>query len=199
MKHVFIITFLFSSYLGFSQNEELVKQTLQKYTEGSSYNKLEMLESAFTENATLYLTGKDGFKRYTPKEYAAFFKNKKYGKFNGRSSKILAIEVVKDIATAKVEIVGPERKWVYIDLFLLKKLESGWKIISKTATRVDDAKIRRLFFLTYKKMLNFNGFLVLITYLMSKKIPPEIDGLAAMILPEIAPPYVRETPNFFVI
>ena len=118
----------------------LVEKTLQNYMEGSSYNKLDLLESAFTKNATLYLTGKDGFKLYTPKEYAGFFKNKKYGEFNGRNGKVLSIEVVKDIATAKVEIAGLERKWVYIDLFLLKKTENGWKIISKTATRVDESK-----------------------------------------------------------
>ena len=116
-----------------------VEKALQNYMEGSSYNKPELLLSVFTENATLYLTGKDGFKLYSPKEYVAFFKNAEKGKFNGRDAKVLAIEVVKDIATAKVEIAGPERKWVYIDLFLLKKFEDGWKIISKTATRVDEA------------------------------------------------------------
>ncbi len=116
-----------------------VEEALQKYMEGSSYNKLELLESAFTKNATLYLTGREGdFKIYTPEEYTGFFKNKEKGEFNGRDTKVLTIEVVRDIATAKVEIAGPERKWVYIDLFLLKKFEDGWKIISKTATRVDD-------------------------------------------------------------
>lgn len=116
-----------------------VEKALHNYTEGSSYNKLEMLESAFTENATLYLTGRKGFKLYTPKEYASFFKNNEAGSFNGRYAKILAIEIVKDIATAKIEISIPERKMVYIDLFLLKKFENGWKIISKTATRIDEA------------------------------------------------------------
>lgn len=117
-----------------------IEQTLHNYIEGSSYNKLDLLESAFANDATLYLTGRDGvFKVYTPKDYLGFFKNGETGKFNGRDGKILGIEVVKDIATAKVEIAGPERKWVYIDLFLLKKFENGWKIISKTATRVDDA------------------------------------------------------------
>ena len=140
MKHVFITVLLFTSYVGFSQNEGLVKQTLQNYIDGSSYNKLDLLVSAFAENATLYLTGRDGFKIYTPKEYAGFFKNSKKGEFNGRVGKILSVEVIKDIATAKVEIAGPSRKWVYIDLFLLKKTKNAWKIISKTATRIDDNK-----------------------------------------------------------
>ena len=131
-----------------SSSNSLIEKTLQNYMEGSSYNKLEMLESAFTDNATLYLTNKDGlFKLYTPKEYTGFFKNADKDKFNGRYAKILEIEQIKDIATAKVEIAGPEREWVYIDLFLLKKLEDGWKIISKTATRVDDPKQNSVLFI----------------------------------------------------
>ena len=137
-KNTLLIVFLFAIQITQAQSESSkIEKTLQKYMDGSSYNKLDLLESAFAENATLYLTGKDGFKRYTPKEYAGFFKNKKYGEFNGRVAKIFAIEVVRDIATAKVEIAGPQRKWVYIDLFLLKRTENDWKIISKTATRVD--------------------------------------------------------------
>lgn len=143
MKQYFLLFItLCTIQLSTAQTEHsLVEKTLQNYMEGSSYNKLDVLESAFTKNATLYLTGKDGdFKIYTPKEYTGFFKNKKYGEFNGRNGKVLSIEIIKDIATAKVEISGPERKWVYIDLFLLKKTENGWKIISKTATRVDEPK-----------------------------------------------------------
>jgi len=135
---------LFTAFIAFqfvnAQSEcTNVEKALQNYMEGSSYNKPELLLSAFTENATLYLTGKEGFKLYSPEEYVAFFKNAEKGKFNGRDAKVLAIEVVKDIATAKVEIAGPDRKWVYIDLFLLKKFDEGWKIISKTATRIDEA------------------------------------------------------------
>lgn len=138
-NYILLFTTVFAFQFATAQSEcANVQIALQKYMEGSSYNKPEMLESAFTENATLYLTGKDGFKRYTPKDYVAFFKNSEVGKFNGRDAKILAIEVVNDIATAKIEIAGPEREWVYIDLFLLKKFEEGWKIISKTATRIDN-------------------------------------------------------------
>ncbi|MDO6595671.1 nuclear transport factor 2 family protein [Oceanihabitans sp. 2_MG-2023] len=137
-NYILLFTAVFTFQYAIAQSAcANVEKTLQNYMEGSSYNKPELLEDAFTENATLYLTGKDGFKLYTPKEYAAFFKDAENGTFNGRDAKVLAIEVVKDIATAKVEIAGPERKWVYIDLFLLKKFDEEWKIISKTATRVD--------------------------------------------------------------
>ncbi|WKB81753.1 nuclear transport factor 2 family protein [Cellulophaga lytica] len=118
-------------------DKEKIGFTLKNYIEGSSYNNLEQLESVFTENATLYLTVGGEFKSLTPKEYVAFFKDAEKGKFNGRYGKVLSIEVVKDIATAKVEISIPERKMIYIDLLLLKKIGDNWKIISKTATRVD--------------------------------------------------------------
>lgn len=141
MKKISLLfVMLFAFQITQAQSEaSLVEKTLKNYMDGSSYNKPAMLLSAFTENATLYLTNKEGlFKTYTPKEYVGFFKNAKIGEFNGRDAKVLAVEVVKDIATAKVEIAGPDRKWVYIDLFLLKKFENDWKIISKTATRIDE-------------------------------------------------------------
>lgn len=141
-NYILLFVTIFTIQFTNAQSEtSLVEKTIKKYMEGSSYAKLELLKSAFTDNATLYLTNRDGlFKRYTPKEYTGFFKNAEKGKFNGRDAKVLAIEVVRDIASAKVEIAGPGRKWVYIDLFLLKKFKDGWKIISKTATRIDDEK-----------------------------------------------------------
>ncbi|MFD2566129.1 nuclear transport factor 2 family protein [Pseudotenacibaculum haliotis] len=140
MKNLLIIVFLCCSYVSFSQasSDEQVKKTLQNYIDGSSYNKLKLLRSAFSKNATLYLTTRDGFKRLTPEDYVGFFKNSKEGEFNGRHGKILSVEVTKDIATARVEISIPKRKWIFIDLFLLKKTGEGWKIISKTATRIDN-------------------------------------------------------------
>jgi len=150
MKNYIVLFTLIIAFQFTNAQSELaaVEKPLQNYMEGSSYNKPILLESAFTENATLYLTGRDGaFKLYTPKEYVGFFKNGEVGKFNGRHGKILDVEVFKDIATAKVEIAGPERKWVYIDLFLLKKFDNGWKIISKTATRVDDPERKSVLFI----------------------------------------------------
>lgn len=122
-----------------STNEAQIRVTLTDYIEGSSYNKIDQIKKAFANNATLYLSNKDGdFNRYTPEQYTEFFKNGTTGKFNGRVGKILDIEIERDIATAKAEIVISERKAKYIDLFLLKNIVGeGWKIISKTATLID--------------------------------------------------------------
>ena len=92
---LFVMLFAFQFSQAQSENQ-LIEKTLQNYIDGSSYNKLTLIESAFTKEATLYLTGRDGqFKRYTPKEYAGFFKNRKAGEFNGRVGKVLAIEFVR--------------------------------------------------------------------------------------------------------
>ncbi|WP_298539935.1 nuclear transport factor 2 family protein [uncultured Aquimarina sp.] len=140
----YVFTFILVCIVQFSNAQSetsLIEKTLQNYIDGSSYNKIPQLKSAFAENATLYLTTKDGlFNRFTPDEYSGFFKNKTPGTFNGRLGKILEIAIVKDIATAKVEISFPEKGMLYIDLFLLKKENEAWKIISKTATRIDENK-----------------------------------------------------------
>ncbi len=132
-------TLIFVQFSIAQSNKELVEKTLQNYIVGSSYNKLDLLESAFTQDATLYLTVRDELKVLNPKEYISWFKGEK-GKFNGRIGNIISTEIEGDIATAKVEILIPKRKWRFIDLFLLKNTDKGWKIISKTAMRNDSEK-----------------------------------------------------------
>ncbi len=143
---------LFVSTLSFAQTkQELIEKTLNNYMNGSSYNQIEQLKSAFAQDATLYLTMRDGnFKRLTREDYAGFFENRTPGEFNGRIGTIISTDIEGDIATAKVEILFPEYKWRFIDLFLLKETEEGWKIISKTATKQTEAKEEgsRILFIT---------------------------------------------------
>lgn len=139
IKITFLVLFVSLSIVAQSDRESITK-TLQDYMHGSSFNQKEQLRSAFAENATLYLTVRDEFKMLTADEYVSWFRGEP-GTFNGRKSKILSINVSNEIATAKVEILIPQRKWRFIDLFLLKKMENGtWKIISKTATKEDSPK-----------------------------------------------------------
>lgn len=135
-----VITLLsFAIVLSQSTDEEQIRTTLTDYIEGSSNNRVDQIKKAFADNATLYLTNKEGeFKVFTPEQYTGFFKNGVPGAFNGRVGNILDIEIEKDIASARAEIVIAERESKYIDLFLLKNIAGkGWKIISKTATQTD--------------------------------------------------------------
>lgn len=138
-KTIVLIMFVTTQILIGQTERYLVEKTLYDYIEGSSYNKTDILKRAFTKDATLYLNTKNGFSVLTPKNYISFFKDRVYGQFNGRIGTILSVEIENDIATAKVEILIPKMKWHFIDLFLLKKINNQWKIISKTATKYDNS------------------------------------------------------------
>ncbi|CAM1369994.1 nuclear transport factor 2 family protein [Tenacibaculum xiamenense] len=145
MKQVYFVMSLFFVNLIFAQSNEnpnlkLITNTLNRYIEGSSYNNRELLKSAFVSDATLYLTTRSGFQKLSVDQYANFFNPEKKEEFNGRVGKVLDINTFEDIAQAKVEILFSKTNVVYVDLFLLKQTESGWKIISKTATRLKEKR-----------------------------------------------------------
>ena len=124
-----------SVHLVAQTDEEAVHNTLQDYIVGTSFNKPEMIQGAFYENATLYLSKKDQeIFIMTAVEYADSFKKREWGEFNGREGKVLSVNVENDIAMAKAEILIPDAGLRFIDIFLLKKLGGKWKIISKAAT-----------------------------------------------------------------
>ena len=137
MKITFLnLLFLVATVSLFSQSEEeSIRKTLRNYLDGSSYSNPEQIESAFYEDAPLFLS-KEGQEIYllSSKEYSDLFQKREKGKFNGREGKILTIDQSNDIAMAKAEIKIPARNMHFIDIFLLKKLEGQWKIISKAAT-----------------------------------------------------------------
>ncbi|WP_199608940.1 nuclear transport factor 2 family protein [Flocculibacter collagenilyticus] len=117
-----------------SHDIQQIEQTLSNYIEGTSFNDQSKIKNAFSKQAKLLLEDKNKkIKSVDVNEYASWFKTKNKGKFNGRIGEILSIDVEGGIATAKVEILLPSKSTRYVDLFLLKKLATGWKVISKTA------------------------------------------------------------------
>lgn len=143
--YLFVLTF---SYLSPIYADELpadsiaqIQKTLQNYIDGTSFNDQVKIKQAFSEDAKLLLENKQkAIWEVSVSEYASWFKAQNRGVFNGRIGEILSIDVEGDIATAKVEILLPEKAKRYVDLFLLKKLDNGWKIISKTAAGKNSAR-----------------------------------------------------------
>ncbi len=137
MKHFFLlIGLLMLNTSVIAQTEESrIKNTILNYINGTSYNQSELIEKAFYSNANLYLENKDKTLWIVPaKEYTSWYKNKKEGEFTGRIGNIISIDNFEGIATAKAEIIMPESGLRFIDLFLLKRIENNWKIISKCAS-----------------------------------------------------------------
>ncbi len=137
MKHfLLLIGFIMLNTLLPAQTEKSqIKSTILNYINGTSYNQSGLIEKAFYPDANLYLENKDKTLWIVPaKEYTSWYKNKKAGEFTGRIGNIITIDNFEGIATAKAEIIIPESGSRYIDLFLLKKIENKWKIISKSAS-----------------------------------------------------------------
>jgi len=134
----FIFCLLAAGVTVVAQSEEdAICVSLQKYIDGSSYNDLEKIVAPFYEDARMFLSKKNQpIYVLSAKEYAALFAKREKGKFNGRVGTILSVDVANDIALAKVEISIPKENLRFIDMFILKKLEGDWKIISKAATRM---------------------------------------------------------------
>jgi putative intracellular protease/amidase len=137
MKKIFFaILFTLLSNLSFSQSEQsLIESCIQNYIEGTSYNKPNSISKAFYSEASLFLSHKEKPLWIVPiSEYATWFQKGSKGEFNGRIGKIISIEFYNDIAIAKAEILIPEKKKEFMDMFLLKKIQGEWKIISKSAS-----------------------------------------------------------------
>ena len=136
-KLALVVLVLLTSMVSAQSDMAAIEQTLMNYINGSSYNDMEQIQSAFYEQADLFLTKKDQeIWVVNPKEYAELFQKRTKGEFNGRQGTILTIDVANTIATAKVELRIPASDLLYVDLFLLKKISGKWKIISKAATQI---------------------------------------------------------------
>ena len=135
IKLLTAILILATCILSAQSEEEAIRESLQSYIDGSSYSDPDKIVAPFYEDARMFLYHKDQpIYLLSPAAYAELFKKREKGKFNGRVGKILSVDQENDIATAKVEILLEEPEMRFIDLFLLKKLEGEWKIISKAAT-----------------------------------------------------------------
>ena len=137
MRNLFFLLLL-SAVSGFlsaqATDHDLVRATVQAYLDGTSYNRADLLEDSFHENISMYFSKRGEHWQPTREEYIGFFRNDKTGQPTGRVGNIRLIEVSGDVATAKAEVLIPAQKWLFIDYFLLKKIEGKWWIVSKTAS-----------------------------------------------------------------
>lgn len=135
------LVFLPTCLLAQTEEEAAVKKCIQNYLDGTSYNNPDSIEKAFYPEANLFLSHKDKDLWIVPiREYTTWFKNDKQGQFNGRVGRIISTDLYNNIASAKAEILIPGKKMEFIDLFLLKKIQGEWKIISKSASSLTSNK-----------------------------------------------------------
>lgn len=105
-----------------------VTAVLFDYLEGTANGQPERLRSAFHQNFNLYTVTQDTLWVRSGEQYIA---NIKAGQKLNRIGRIVSIDIEKDAAIAKVEIVVPNSR-IFTDYFLLLKYEDAWKIVHKS-------------------------------------------------------------------
>jgi len=110
---------------------EQITATLTDYIEGTANGEPERLRRAFHPDFNLYaVDAKNGLLVRSGAEYIAGVKK---GEKTNRIGRIVAIDLEKDAATAKAEIVIPNWR-IFTDYFLLVRYEGSWKIVQKSYT-----------------------------------------------------------------
>jgi hypothetical protein len=109
---------------------DLVRATLLDYIEGTANGQPDRLQQAFHPAFNLYTVAKDTLWIRSGKQYIAGFKT---GEKTNRTGRIIAVDIEKDAAMAKVEIIVPGWR-VFTDYFLLLRYEGAWKIVHKSYT-----------------------------------------------------------------
>lgn len=136
MKKLFplLITLLFLQTLTAQSEKAAIINCLNGYINGTSYNQPDLILSSFMPEANMFLDYQDRpLVIMKVEEYAGRLPKDKASKFTGRVTNILSIEQFEGIAVAKLEVLIPNFDRRFVDILLLKKLEGGWKIISKVA------------------------------------------------------------------
>lgn len=105
-----------------------IETVLTHYIEGTANGEPERLRTAFDPGFNLYSVAKDTLRTWSGQAYIGNFKP---GEKTNRIGRILFIDIEKDAAVAKAEIVVPGWR-IFTDYFLLLKYGGAWRIVHKS-------------------------------------------------------------------
>ncbi|MNK99874.1 Molecular chaperone Hsp31 and glyoxalase 3 [compost metagenome] len=109
-------------------DSEQVTETLLHYIEGTANGQPERLRKAFHPSFNLYTVATDSLWIRSGEQYIS---NVQVGEKTNRIGKIISIDIAKDAAIAKAEILIPNVR-MFTDYFLLLKYGGAWKIVHKS-------------------------------------------------------------------
>jgi hypothetical protein len=113
---------------------ENITKTLMDYIEGTANGEPNRVKRAFHEDLNLYTVAGDSIRVWNGQNYVGGIKE---GNKSNRIGRIVSIDIENDAASAKIEILMPDRKRKYTDYLLLLKYQGQWKIIHKSYTYVN--------------------------------------------------------------
>ena len=127
---------LFSTCTLSAQNDyQKIEIIINDFIEGTTYNYPEKITSGFLPGASMFLyNSADTLLEMSVEEYAALYDNGRRGQQNRRYSEIKTIEVVNTVGYVKLQVRIPSFGLEFQDLFLFKKIDDDWKVVSKCTT-----------------------------------------------------------------
>ena len=138
MKFKSLVIFVFACLIisfSFAQTaHENITKTLMDYIEGTANGEPDRVKRAFHKDLNLYTIANDSVRVWNGQNYIGGIKE---GNKSNRIGRIVSIDIENDAASAKIEILMPDRKRKYTDYLLLLKYQGQWKIIHKSYTYVN--------------------------------------------------------------
>ncbi len=143
----YFLTVIFSIIVlnGYAQTKntksdfEQITEILTDYIEGTKNGEPDRLRRAFHKDFNLYTITKDSLWIRSGEQYIS---NIKAGEKSNRTGRIIFIDIEKDAAIAKAEIVVPNWR-TFIDYFLILKYQDAWKIVHKSYSWRELPKIEK--------------------------------------------------------
>lgn len=111
-----------------------IQAVVQKYFDGTSQGKPDLVRQAFLPTLELQYVDEGGvLKRWNGSDYIGRIK---VGETNNRIGRLVSVDFTDNAAVAKAEIASGDR--LFTDYLLLLKVKDGWRISNKTFTRGTD-------------------------------------------------------------
>lgn len=111
---------------------DAIRATVMDYLDGTRTADAVRLERAFYSSTNLQSIDTEGRLEIVARDRFIAFAGA--GKLPRHTNEILEIDIVNDMAMAKVSFALPDRK--FVDFLTLLKLGDEWKIVSKTYTTI---------------------------------------------------------------
>lgn len=120
--------------MSYNAQEQAVIDTVNYYIAGveSKENAKQNIEKAFYSSTNLHSVGENGNLQFLPRDALVQYVT---GDMPETKGEILDVEVINNMALVKVQLILKD--FDFLDYLTLLKLDSGWKIVSKTFTIVD--------------------------------------------------------------
>ncbi len=133
MRYFLFISLLLLSTISLkAQSDEAeIRQVLNDFIEGTSYNNADKIRQSFLPDSRMFLANDADTLLIVSSDLYASWYDRRPGQYNNRDGKIIALDIELNVAYAKLQVDMQRNQKRYYDLILLKKVEGAWKIIAK--------------------------------------------------------------------